>query len=196
MSVKEVRAQQSYELDINEDDEFIWEVTELNAHNFKKVFGFDPAFEEGDQQKIVIKKIFEAGNGWTLTLEKWDWKSNWEANGTISSNFVSSDPNEYDDNLFIPVPVTDYLGEADLASEYIIEGSKVTKRAQDYNLEMEYDSRGIKLSEAYIDDDGIIMVKVEGQWTIPLGEYFILFIGISIIAVIFIIIKNKKFQII
>jgi hypothetical protein len=59
-------------------------------------------------------------------------------------------------------------------------------------MEKEYDYRGVLVSEAYYDDDNILMVKVEGKFRIiPLGNYFVGFIAFAIVGVI-IVMKKKK----
>jgi hypothetical protein len=39
-----VNAQANYDFRLEEDDTYVWEVKELNKHEFEKTFGFEPAF--------------------------------------------------------------------------------------------------------------------------------------------------------
>ncbi len=189
-----VNAQTNYELDINEDDSFIWEVKELNIHNFEKVFGFEPAFELGDKSRRVIREIDTAGYGWYVTIEFWDFKDDFEKDGEIVYEKAYDNPIEYEDNIFIPTPVNNYLEDTELPSKYEVSGSIVTQRELDYTIKREYDTRGVLVLEEYTDDDGIVMVRVEGTFrVIPMGNYFIGYIVLAVMAIIFVMIKKRKF---
>ncbi|MHA1147425.1 MAG: hypothetical protein ACTSR8_04205 [Promethearchaeota archaeon] len=193
----EVQAQTKYSLDINEDDEFIWEITELNLHQFKKVFGFEPVFEKGDQTKKKIVDLLDTTYGWSIVLEEWDYNADFQRNGSIRSDIIYKNPANYEDNIFIPSPALDYLDQAkdDLPSEYIVSGLKVTKRESGFDMIKEYETNGVLLYEEYIDDDGIVLIRVERPPTIPFGNGFIGFTGFTIIGLIAIMIKKKVYSI-
>ncbi len=189
-----VNAQTTYEIDINEDDSFIWEVKELNIHNFEKVFGFEPAFEKGDKSRRVIREIDTVSYGWYVTIEFWDFKDDFEKDGEIVYEKVYDNPTDYKDDIFIPTPVNEYLEDSELPSKYVVEGSKVTQREIDYTIVREYDTRGVLVMEEYTDDDEIVMVRIEGTFrVIPMGNYFIGYIVIAVMAIIFVMIKKRKF---
>lgn len=195
MSV-DVKAQK-YEFELDEDDSFTWEVTELNPHQFEKVFGFDPNFEKDDETIKTIKRIDDTGDGWSLTIEFWDFKIDKDDNGTIIYETVPDSPGDYDENFFIPTPVNDFLAEAgeDLGSEYTVSGDTVERKELDYTMTKKYDQRGVLLSEEYFDDDGIVLVKVEGTFrVIPSGniELILGVMAFAIVAIVFVVIKKKK----
>ena len=197
MSIK-VSAQETYEFKLSEDDSFIWEVKELNVHNFEKVFGFEPAFEKGDKTRRTIRDIDKKSFGWSLSVEFWDYKDDFDEDGAMIYEEVYDNPAEYKDNIFIPTPVNDYLVEADddLPSKYIVEGAKVTQRESEYTIVREYDTRGFLALEEYTDDNGIVLIRVEATFrTIPMSNYFIGFIVLAIVCIIFVMIKKKKFLI-
>lgn len=197
MSIK-VSAQETYEFKLSEDDSFIWEVKELNVHNFEKVFGFEPAFEKGDKTRRTIRDIDKKSFGWSLSVEFWDYKDDFDKDGAMIYEEVYDNPAEYEDNIFIPTPVIDYLAEADdeLPSKYIVEGAKVTQRESEYTIVREYDTRGFLALEEYTDDDGIVLIRVEATFrTIPMSNHFIGFIVLAIVCIIFVMIKKKKFLI-
>ena len=188
----------TYTLDVDEDDTFEWKITEINPHEFEKIFGYEPQLEKGDKAKRTINRVDDTNDGWELTVELWDFKVNKDDdNGTITYLTVPDSPGDYDENLFIPTPVNDFLSEAaeDLPSEYIVEGMKVTRRETDYIVEKEYDSRGVLLSETYINDNEITLIKVEGTFRIIPAANIELLLGLiafAIGAIIFIKIKTKK----
>lgn len=193
-----VKAQTAYDFELNEDDSFTWEIKELNLHNFKKVFGFEPAYEVGDQMRITIRNIFDAGDGWSITEEFWDYKSDFESNGTIRYSYVNKIPQEFNEEIFLPTPTLDYLSDAapELDTKYDVQQLTVIRRESDYTMEKEYDGRGILVSEKYVDDDGIVLIYVEGLFKIiPMGNYFIGVSIVSIAGVIFILMKRNKLQI-
>jgi len=191
-------AQATYELELNEDDSFIWEVEEVRPRNFEKVFGFEPAFEVGDETQKKVVDVIDTSYGWSVVLEEWDYNSNFQGNGTIRSDVIYSEPEDYEDNVFIPTPANDYLTEAAqvLPSEYIIEGLRVTKRFSNYDMILEYNAQGIKILEQYVDDDGIILVSIEATFNIiPLGNYFMGFIIVGVLAIVYAVLKHNKIKI-
>lgn len=187
----------TYELDLDEDDSFTWEVTELNPHQFEKVFGFEPNFEKDDDIKYTIQRIDVDTDGWKLVLEFWDFKIDKDDNGTIIYEDVPDSPGDYDENIFIPTPVNDFLADAGekLSSKYTVDGATVERKETDYTMTKEYDQRGVLLSEEYIDDDGIVLVRVEGLFrVIPSGniEAILGFIALAITGIIIVLIKKNK----
>jgi len=196
MSVN-VSAQVEYNFRLDEDDSFVWEVKELNIYAFEKTFGFEPAFEKGDKTRRTIRDIDDNPDGWTLSVEFWDYKDDFDEDGTIITEEVYDNPKNYDDSIFIPTPVNDYLEELpDHDSSYVVQGASVDKRETKYTATREYDQRGVLVLEEYVDDDGILLVRVEGTFRIiPMGNYFIGFIALGVISIIFVMIKKKKFMI-
>jgi len=182
-----------YEFKPKENDSYVWEVTELNLHNFKKTFDFEPNFELGDQKKITIRKIFETGTGWTLTLEEWPHGRSFGPNGSIEYAMVPRIPAEYDGQIFIPAPARDFLLEAykTLPTEYILSGLTVTYRARGYTRIKEYTPNGVLVSESILDASGIVCVKMEGTFRmIPSG--IIEPIAIILVATAFLIFKMSR----
>jgi hypothetical protein len=176
----------------------VWEITELNKYEFERVFGFEPAFEVGDKTRMTIQDVDDNTDGWFLTIEFWDYQKDWDEDGAIIYEQVYDSPSEYDDNIFLPTPVNEYLSEAseDLPSNYLVEGHRVTIRETDYNRILEYDARGFLLSELYENKEGIVLVKVESTLrVISMGNYFIGFIVLAALSIILIIIKKKKYSI-
>ena len=192
-----VNAQTEYTFDLDEDDSFVWEVKELNIYAFEKTFGFEPAFEKGDKTRRTIRDIDEDPDGWTLSVEFWDYKDDFEEDGHIIEEKVYDNPENYKDDIFIPTPVNDYLEELpDHDSSYVVQGASIDKRETKYTATREYDQRGVLVLEEYVDDDGILLVRVEATFRIiPMGNYFIGFIALGVISITFVMIKKKKFLI-
>lgn len=190
----------TYDLDLDEDDSFTWEVTDLHPHQFEKVFGFEPNFEKDDEIKYTIQRIDEVSDGWDLVLEFWDFKVDKDDNGTIIYEDVPDSPKDYDENIFIPTPVNDFLSAAgdSLSSKYSVDGATVERTETDYTMTKEYDQRGVLVSEEYVDDDGIVLVRIEGEFrVIPSGniELVLGFIALAITGIIIVLIKKNKFLI-
>ena len=194
----EVYAQEEYDFNLDEDDSFVWECTELNKYEFKRVFGFEPAFEKGEKTRRVIQDVEDNADGWFVTVEFWDYQKDWDEDGAIIYEQVYDSPSKYEDNIFLPTPVNEYLTEAseDLPSNYVVEGHRVIIRETDYNRILEYDTRGVLLSELYENKEGIVLVKVESTLrVIPMGNFFIGFIILALVSIIVVMIKKKKYSI-
>ena len=204
-----VRAQDQYDLGIRQNDEFVWEVKELNEYDFGKVFGAEPNFELGDRIRIVIRQIAHPSLRWQITIDFWDYKEDWGQPGASDTIEVWENPIQYDDNIFIPVPVGPYLEEAEdtLPSEYYVEGNTIFMRGtsastgRDFLWEKIYNTNGVPQAEIYYSgheaNEQLMIVKVESTIPlIPVGFYFIGFILLSITAIIFIGLRRKKLRII
>jgi len=190
----------AYTLDIDEDDAYEWEVTEVNNHQFEKIFDFTPNFEEGDRCKRIIERIDDTDEGWSLSIEFWDWKIDRDKNGSIIYIDVPDSPGDYDEDLFIPTPVNDFLSNAaeDLGSEYTVRGNTLERTEKDYQMTKEYDGKGVLVYEEYIDNDGIVLVRVEGLFRIIPAANIELIIGVIVSAVagiIIVMLKRKMFKI-
>jgi hypothetical protein len=200
------RAQTTYGSPLRENDEFTWEVKELDLHNFKKVFGFEPAFELGDKIKKRIRNILEVEYGWSLTVEIWDYKSNLDSSGQTTYDTIHKAPADFEENVFIPTPVNEYLHEAKLEEtylkdEYEVSGNILTMRGKGpfgdrFIMEKEYDGlRGVLISEKYLSDpEGRVIVLVAGLWSIPIGNFFFGFMAIAIVGIVILMIRRKKYQ--
>lgn len=192
----EVNAQGEYELEVEEDDNFTWEITELNKYEFERVFGYEPAFEVGDKTRREIEDIEETSDGWFITVEFWDYQQDWEDDGGTIYEEVYENPGDYEANIFVPTPVNEYLSEAsdELPSEYLVEGQRVTIRESEYHRIIEYDTRGVLASETFENKEGIVLVKVENTIrVIPMGNYFIGFMIFTIVSIIVIMMKKKNY---
>ena len=190
---------QDYDFKHEEDDSFVWEVTELNKYEFKRVFGFEPSFEVSDKTKRTIQDVDDNDDGWFITVEFWDYQKDWDEDGAIIYEQVHDSPGSYEDNIFLPTPVNEYLADAseDLPSNYIVEGQRVTIRETEYNRILEYDANGVLLSELYENKEGIVLVKVESTLrVIPMGNFFIGFIILAVLSIIVIMIRKKKYLIV
>ncbi len=190
---------QDYKFDHEEDDSFVWECTELNKYEFERVFGFEPSFEKGDKTRRTIQDVDENADGWFVTVEFWDFQKDWDEDGAIIYEQVYDSPSDYEDNIFLPTPVNEYLADAsdDLPSNYIVEGQRVTIRETEYDRILEYDANGVLFSESYENKDGIVLVKVESTLRIiPMGNFFIGFIILAVLSIIVVMIKKKKYLIV
>jgi hypothetical protein len=195
------RAQEitQYDLTVRQNEVYIWEVVELDLNGFRNIFGFDPIFSEGEQIKKVIRSIQTIATGWLLKVESWDYKDDWNENGTEERHRIYDYGALYDEEVFLPVPVDGYLEDTQPFVEdegYIMTGHTVVKLESNFRLEITYNDRGVKLSEIYYDRTDNIIVKVEGTFKmIPMGNYYIFFVFPSIIGVIIVLIAKKKLRV-
>ena len=61
-----------YSVGFTEGTELIWEVIELDLMSFNEIFGFEPNFEIGDQNRIIIREISDSAGLWLIEIEFWD----------------------------------------------------------------------------------------------------------------------------
>lgn len=192
-----------FNVGFNEGTELVWEVVELNLMKFKETFGFEPNFEIGDQNRIIIRNIDDSADFWVIEIEFWDYKTDWGLSGRTLPLYMSKDVGQYDDYLFSLHPVEAYLDAVleELPSEYYRDGLSLFKQGKgttglDYTWEKEYDTRGILISEIVYDDFDNIIVRLEGTFRfIPLGLYFIGFATLAIIGTIVVSMRRKRFKI-
>jgi len=192
-----------YSIGFTEGTELIWEVAELDLMNFREVFGFEPNFEIGDQNRIIVREIREVTLDWIIEIEFWDYKTDWGLSGKTITLSMKKGPEYYDDYLFSLFPVEQYLTEAvaALPSEYYRDGLSLFKQGisdtgLDYLWKKEYDTRGILLTETFFDEHDQVIVKLEGTFGfIPFGITFIGFTLVAITAIIIVIIKKKSLRI-
>ncbi len=186
-----------------EGTELIWEVAELNLMDFKEIFGFEPNFEIGDQNRIIIRDIYEITLDWVIEIEFWDYKTDWGLSGESLTLSMKKGPLYYSDYLFSLSPVEEYLEEAiaTLPSEYYRIGLSIFKQGKsdtglDYLWKKEYDTRGILLTETFYDGFDQVIVRLEGIFGfIPFGITFIGFTLLAITAIIIVIVKKKSLRI-
>jgi hypothetical protein len=187
----------TYKLDVSEDDSFEWEVKDIDQIKFKKIFGYESKLSKGDDTKRTIKRIDEYSNGWEFSVEVWDFKSDFSENGTILPLYVPNKPSDYDENIFIPTPVNDFLTNAqkDLGSKYEVKGQRIIRTESKYIVEKEYDSKGVLITEKYTDKNDRVIIEIVGKFgTIPSAnvELILGFIALAVIAIIIVKIRAKK----
>ena len=195
---------QEYTLQLNENDEFVWEVKELNKDKFEYTFNAEPNFNIGDQKKIVIREVTDiVGIRWSIVVAFWDFGTDWTIDGEIQYLSIYENPSAYDDYLFVPTPVDDYFEVAILllpTEYYIASALTIGRRGRsdtgiNYRVEKSFDINGIITSETYFDEGNSVIVKMEGTFfLVPLGFSFIGFMAIAIISIIAIFLKKNKIR--
>ncbi|NHJ20437.1 MAG: hypothetical protein EAX91_05820 [Candidatus Lokiarchaeota archaeon] len=194
---------EEFTVGFTEGTELIWEVTDLNLMKFKETFGFEPNFEQGDQNRMIIRDISSTAEAWIIEIEFWDYKADWGLSGETISLVMSKNAAEYDDYLFSLHPVDSYLDAAiaALPPEYYRDGLSLFKQGRsttglNYLWEKEYDTRGILIAETVYDDSDNIIVRLEGTFRIvPFGIYFIGFTALAVVAIIVVSIRRKRVKI-
>ena len=195
---------QEYTLQLNTNDEYVWEVKVLNKDKFEYTFNAEPNFVVGDQKKIVIREVTDIeGIRWSIVVAFWDFGTDWTIDGEIEYLSIEQNPNFYDDYLFVPTPVDDYLEFAmlSLPTDYYYEPPlTIGRRARSdtdvpYRVEKTFDINGIITSETYFDAVDSVIVKMEGTFfLVPLGFSFLGFMAIGIISLIAIFLKKNKIR--
>ncbi len=192
-----------YSVGFTEGTELIWEVAELNLMSFREIFGFEPNFEIGDQNRMIIRAITSSTIYWLIEIEFWDYKDDWGLSGRTLTLRMGKRPIYYQDYVFSLFPVEQYLEEtiALLPSDYYRMGFSIFKQGKsdtgfDYLWKKEYDSRGILITETFYDEFDEVIVRLEGTFRfIPFGTTFIGFTLLATTAIIIVMMKKKNFRI-
>ncbi|MFX0017953.1 MAG: hypothetical protein ACFFAK_00300 [Promethearchaeota archaeon] len=199
-----VKAQGPYSLGIQEDKEYIWEVTYLDSSLFGRILGYEPNFDVGDKIRVIIKEIVDVETYWRITIYFWDYQVDWGQQGVLENIELYKLAAQYEHCIFLPTPVDNFLesvGEQ-FPADYQVDGFKISQILkseidEEYLHERIYNSDGILESEAvYEYANTRLIIKVEATFImIPMGIYFIGFILLAVIAIIFISTRNKKYSI-
>ena len=180
-------AQVTYQIGVNENDVFAWEIKELNVNKFEATFGTEPNFKVGSQIRMVIDKVDDIRSEWVITAEFWDYGSNWLAKGSIENFEIPKYPFQYDDLIFIPIPVKSYIEAAlvNLSTQYYSFADNMIGK-QDVS------ENGIVFKEEKTFNTDLVIVKLEATFQfIPFGFSFFAFMSLMVIGLI-IFIKRKK----
>lgn len=200
----DIKAQDTYSIGVKEDKEYIWEVTELDSRLFGRVLGYEPNFDVGDKTRILIKEVVDLDVSWRITFYFWDYQVDWTQEGTTENIQVFKLPINYEEQVFLPVPIEDYLAAVaeNFPADYQVDGLEISRILrseidEEYIHERTYNSDGVLIKEAvyeYLTQRRIVQVEATFQ-IVPMGPYFIGFILIAIGAIIFIIMKNRKYSV-
>ena len=190
----------TYNIGVKQNDEFVWEIKDLNLDKFEATFGIEPNFHVGSQVRMVIREVDDITSKWSIVVEFWDYGSNWLAKGSVEEIDIPKYPNQYDDFIFIPTPTKNYIEEAltNLSSQYyslsdnMIGKQDVSSIGVDYKVQKTYNLDGVLTSETYLDQANLVIVKLEATFQIiPFGFSYLGFMSLTIIGLV-IIVKRKK----
>lgn len=193
--------QTTYEIGLGENDEFVWEIKELDLDKFQATFGTEPNFEVGSQVRMIIREVDDIqGYRWSIVAEFWDYGTDWGVAGSIESLSIQRYPSQYDDYIIIPTPVSNYIEDAieTLSSQYYSYSSNLIGRQDvsdlgvEYKVEKTFNIDGVLTSETYLDEADLIIVKLEATFQfIPFGFGFLGFMAIGIVGLIIFTMKRK-----
>jgi len=191
----------TYSMAIHDNDEYVWEVTQLDESIFVRVLGYEPNFDVGDRIRVIIDSVEDHEYHWMIYAYFWDYKADWSQQGSYQLMPVRKFPYHYNDSVFLPVPIDDYLTEVEsyFEPQYSVDGLKISTiiRAQtdrEYLHERVYNDRGVLITECvYEYPINRLFVKVDATFfMIPMGIYFIGFIIIAIAAIATVLVKRRK----
>ena len=194
-------AQVTYNIGIKQNDEFVWEIKDLNLDKFEATFGIEPNFQVGSQIRMVIREVDDVeGLRWSIVAEFWDYGSNWIAGGSVEYLSILRYPSQYDDYIFIPTPVNSYVTEAleTLPTQYysvadnMIGKQDISDLGIEFKVEKTYNIDGVLTSETYLDQADQVIVKLDATFQfIPFGFSYLGYMSLAVIGLIFFI-KRKK----
>jgi hypothetical protein len=192
--------EEKYQAGIRSGQIYTWTVTELDKESFENVFGYEPAFDKEDQIRIRITEVtlHSSQQYWELNIEFWDYKMSWQREGLNQTKRINKNPEDYNDDLFIPNPADEFLTELeDTQTEYESEDFTITREFETYTMIREYNPEGVQLTETYLDEDENTIVKVEGNFRrIPFGNFYLGFIMLGLFSIVISVLIRKRYTII
>ncbi|TFG21902.1 MAG: hypothetical protein EU533_04885 [Promethearchaeota archaeon] len=201
-----VNAQTTYEIGIDKNDEFVWEITDLNLDKFEATFGSEPNFQVGSQVRMIIREVDDVlGLRWSIVVEFWDYGTDWSLEGSIEPISIQRYPSQYDDYIFIPTPVADYVEEAieTLPSQYYTYGGNIIGKQDvsdigvNFKVEKAYNIDGVLTTETYLDEADLIIVKLDATFQfIPFGFSFLAFTSLTIVGMIIFLRQKKRISLV
>ena len=201
-----MNAQVTYEIGIDKNDEFVWEITALDLDKFKATFGSEPNFQVGSRVRMVIREVDDVfGLRWSIVAEFWDYGTDWIVEGSIETMSIQKYPSQYDDYIFIPTPVSTYVEEAieTLPSQYYTYGGNIIGKQDvsdlgvNFKVEKTYNIDGVLTSETYLDDADLIIVKLDATFQfIPFGFSFLAFMSLTIVGMIIFLRQKKRISLV
>ena len=203
-----------YNIEINENNNFIWKVEEYDEDTYKNIFLEEADFDKDDQQQIKITNIDTRDNKWVISYDSWDYTDDPDDfSGPPDDEKIKTvykDPKDQADEILdledipkmwiVPTPYINYIEDFrddfdnpiidisveddKLIAKYAIETAK-------YEIEIEYGNDGLATEIEYIDADGDTFVRITSvRESIP--GYNLLLIFLLICGVIGIIIWRNK----
>ena len=187
-----------YNLGISENNNFIWNIEELDDDRYEDIFINEAGFDEGDQRKVEIDKIEETDTKWKISYYSWDYTGNIDDFSAEADDYktkkVYKDPEDQADVIYdmetfakmwiVPNPYLTYIEEfRDERDNMVFDVSvdddtltmKPARENAEYEIQIQYGGDGVAERIEYIDDNGDTFLKiVEIEETIP--GYDIVFI--------------------
>lgn len=189
----------TYQVGIRAGQIYTWTVTELDKEIFEDVFGYEPAFDKQDQIRIRINEValHPSQQYWEVNIEFWDYKMSWQREGLNQTKRLNKSPEDYNDDLFIPIPADDFLTELeDTQTEYESEDFTVTREFETYTMIREYNPEGVQLTETYLDEEENTIVKVEGNFRrIPFGNFYLGFLILGLLSMVVSVLIRKRYTV-
>lgn len=190
----------TYQVGIRAGQIYTWTVTELDKETFEDVFGYEPAFDKEDQLRIRISEValHPSQQYWEVSIEFWDYKMSWSREGLNQTKRINKSPEDYNDDLFIPIPANEFLTELeDTQTEYESEDFTVTREFETYTMIREYNPEGVQLTETYLDEEENTIVKVEGNFRrIPFGSFYLGFLILGLLSMVVSVLIRKRYTVI
>ncbi|MFX1234956.1 MAG: hypothetical protein ACFFBY_10425, partial [Promethearchaeota archaeon] len=168
---------------------------------FIRVLGYEPNYEVGDRIRAIIEEVEDHEYHWMIYAYFWDYDADWSEQGSYQLMPVRKYPYHYNDSVFLPVPIVDYLSEVEsyFEPEYTVDDHKISTilRAQtdrEYLHERIYNDKGVLVTECLYEYPILRpFVKVEATFLmIPMGIYFIGFMIVAMAAITIVILSKRK----
>ena len=198
-----------YNIQVAENDEFIYEVTTVDEAGLEAVFGADWAGDMGSsgiigvKEKFIITSIDDTSTSyWKITMQHWNPTTvaftEFPDSGTYTDHVYKDPADAFYVSLFVPTPVSSYLtvvaGKSTLMES---SGNTITFDwdiiKTGFDLVYTYNNNGVTSSYAYVYVGKTIWEVTLGG-LIP-GYDLAILLGISavsMLSIIYIVMKKKK----
>jgi hypothetical protein len=213
-----------FTLDVNENDVFIWKVTDFDEDIYDSIFITEPAdFDEDDLTKYKIMEIDKSSDYWKIKYYVWDYTDDvddFEKSADEEKRYkIYRDPEDQADSILlleeiikmwlIPTPYTNYLNDFEEEFSHQVirvysDGESLNDKVSAtkeipaaYEIELTYDVNGVMEKLEYFDQNSnnFLEFTLQKEAIIPGYDLFILLGMLSFFGLISIIFLRKKISI-
>ncbi|MBD3256057.1 MAG: hypothetical protein GF383_13255 [Candidatus Lokiarchaeota archaeon] len=208
----------TYQVDVNDNDIFLWEVDEYDEDTYENIVSFDtPDYDEDEQMKIQITNIEDKSNKWVISYDEWQYTDDTEDfnEGPNKEDEIKvyKDPEDKAENIIdiddiveiriVATPFTNYIEDFrdnfdnPVINVFVDDDALVAKYAGEttqFQIELTFGTNGVVKKIEYVDSEGETFVEINLLEEEIIPGYTPIIIVLIITGFICIIIWKRKDQ--